>query len=89
MYTAIFIDRPAKPLWIDSEVTQTAIKMILRLLVVGALFVGTARGSVKASERCVQRTLTADMLPGPDRWHELPNATYEVSLYRYHLLKAL
>ena len=54
--------------------------MLLRLVLVTALFAGAARGSVKGSDRCVQRTLTADMLPGPDRWHELPNATYEVRL---------
>ena len=52
--------------------------ILLRLVIVTALFVGAARGSVRASDRCVQRTLTADMLPGPERWHELPNATYEV-----------
>ena len=32
----------------------------------------------QASGICSERTLTAQMLPGPDKWHELPDAKFEV-----------
>ena len=38
--------------------------------------------AAQASGNCSQRILTAEMLPGPDKWHELPDATFEVQSAR-------
>lgn len=51
--------------------------MIARLFLAAAVLIVVAQ----ASGTCSQRTLTAEMLPGPDRWHELPDANYEVWQY--------
>ncbi len=51
--------------------------MIMRHLLAAAMLLIGAQ----ASGICSQRTLTAEMLPGPDKWHELPDATFEVKLY--------
>ena len=48
--------------------------MIKRILLAAAVLLVEAQ----ASGICSQRTLTAEMLPGPDKWHELPDATFEV-----------
>ena len=50
-------------------------------LAAAALFV-----AAQASGNCSQRILTAEMLPGPDKWHELPDTTFEVRSTRCHCI---
>lgn len=49
-------------------------RMYLRPFIAAALLLAVAQ----ASGNCSKRTLSAEMLPGPDKWHELPDAQYEV-----------
>lgn len=70
-----FIEVPLSLQLFNLDSNIEALKMLNRLLlVVAVLLVGA-----QASGTCSQRTLTSEMLPGPDRWHELPDAAYEVS----------
>lgn len=42
------------------------------------LAVATLLVALQTSGKCSQRILTAELLPGPDKWRELPDATFEV-----------